>query len=233
MTTARCTPRLDAQRLRSNGKRRLSQMKSGADAKHAYQIIDPTPSVRSSSPVLAGGRCMRGSATAPGGSTRRGSAAKREATSVTTMSAADTATTLQNSRSPDRRALTLASSLRAERHHQWHSRRAPGWPGRRDERSHQEHESRDSETTRLMRRCLKEQGSDHAPGRERYDNADRESNGGHAYRVSDNHTGDACSRATECEADADFLGTLGDGVRHYAEKPDNGDTERQRTEGAE
>jgi hypothetical protein len=57
-------------------------MKSGAEAKHAYQMSDPTPRLRSSSPAFAGADLIRGSARPPRGV--NGVAAKRDAMSVST-----------------------------------------------------------------------------------------------------------------------------------------------------
>ena len=96
MMTTTCTATLVAQCRRSNGKRRLIHTNSGADAKQEYQMNDPTPRLRSNSPVLAGGRPTRGSPLAPGGRPG-GPAANCDATSVTTISAADAATTVQKS----------------------------------------------------------------------------------------------------------------------------------------
>jgi hypothetical protein len=107
MTTT-CTATLVAQRRRSNGKRRLIHTKSGAVAKQEYQMNDPTPRLRSSSPVLAGGRPMRGNALPPGG-TPGGPAVNCEATSVTTISAADAATTVQKSLSDFTGAIRYSS----------------------------------------------------------------------------------------------------------------------------
>src|SRR5689334_22705208 len=74
-------------------------MNSGADMQHTYHMSEPTPRLRSSSPVVAGARGTRGSSRAPGGA-RIGAATNRDAINVTTVSVADTPTTPQKSLSP-------------------------------------------------------------------------------------------------------------------------------------
>src|SRR5262245_4386007 len=97
MTVPSVVVMTDAQRRRSIGKRRAIQKKSGADARHRYQISEPTPRLRRSCAVLAGGGRMRGSE--PGGVAGMDEESPCATISVTTATAADTAATRQSRRS--------------------------------------------------------------------------------------------------------------------------------------
>src|SRR5262249_9344709 len=86
-----------SQRRRSSGTRRATKTKKGTERNAAYQTSEPTPSIRSPSRALAGGRGIRGSVLAPGGP--GGGALNREARKVSPDSTSETAVTIRNNRS--------------------------------------------------------------------------------------------------------------------------------------
>src|ERR1700743_910410 len=65
-TTSAVIASVGAGRVRSSGSRRASQKNAGADARHMYHTTDPTPRLRRSCVVFAGGERMRGRLPAEG-----------------------------------------------------------------------------------------------------------------------------------------------------------------------
>src|SRR3984957_10585452 len=79
----------------------------------------------------------------------------------------------------------------------------------------------------------KEHGAKDAGDGDRSGDADDQANGDDEHTFADGHPQDVVTQGAECHVDADFVGTLAEGVVNYAVDSDRGEQQSRRCEDAE